>query len=51
MGVAGYGKVIRLCKMPYKLTKAVGKLLFVENKKALRSIDRLGLCNAYTEMT
>ena len=26
--------------MPHKLTKAVGKLLFVENKKALRSIDR-----------
>ena len=26
--------------MPHKLTKAGGKLLFVENKKALRSIDR-----------
>ena len=32
--------------MPHKLTEAVGKLLFVENKKALRSIDRFGFINA-----
>ena len=29
--------------MPHKRTKEVGKLLFVKNKKALRSIDRFGV--------
>ena len=29
--------------MPHKRAKAVGKLLLVENKKALRSIDRFGI--------
>ena len=28
--------------MPHKRTKAVGKLLFFDNKKAPRSIDRFG---------
>ena len=29
--------------MPHKRAKAVGKLLFFDNKKALRSVDRFGI--------
>ena len=43
MGVSGLRQGNKAGKMPHKRAKAVGKLLFFDNKTTPRSIDRFGI--------